>query len=387
MILESRKIVSLWGLAIKNLRRRKARTSLTVLGITVVVTLSLLFLSVGYSTENKVIPSFQRLGIDLVVLQQAALAAPYSIINESVATEIAAYPEIAATYPYIIQILRISTPTSNQTAVINALLPSHVVNFYQVQAVEGSYISDTTNDSVAVGTEAARVPGLHAGDSVIIGFPPNTHSLKVAGIFTTLGTVDDYDINMALPLAQKLFNKQGKISAVILKLHDKTARDAVANRIESAHPDLVVKTQDQYVADFSQPIRVLQGNIALVSSIAIAAGVFGVLNTMLMAVVERRREIGIMKALGMGTSTVLVTVLQESLFLGALGGVAGTLLGVLATKILTVPSLIGITITLDVPIWLLLEAFAIAQATALLGGLYPATRAARMNVAEALHLV
>ncbi len=387
MILESRKIVSLWGLAIKNLRRRKARTSLTVLGITVVVTLSLLFLSVGYSTENKVIPSFQRLGIDLVVLQQAALAAPYSIINESVATEIAAYPEIAATYPYIIQILRISTPTSNQTAVINALLPSHVVNFYQVQAVEGSYISDTTNDSVAVGTEAARVLGLHAGDSVIIGFPPNTHSLKVAGIFTTLGTVDDYDINMALPLAQKLFNKQGKISAVILKLHDKTARDAVANRIESAHPDLVVKTQDQYVADFSQPIRVLQGNIALVSSIAIAAGVFGVLNTMLMAVVERRREIGIMKALGMGTSTVLVTVLQESLFLGALGGVAGTLLGVLATKILTVPSLIGITITLDVPIWLLLEAFAIAQATALLGGLYPATRAARMNVAEALHLV
>ncbi len=374
----------MWGLALKNLKRRKARTSLTVLGITVVVALSLVFLSVGYSTENKVIPSFQKLGIDLVVLQQTALAAPYSIINASIATEVASYPEVAATYPYIIQVLPITTATgSNQTAVINALLPSHVTSFYQVQAVEGAYITDNSNDSVAVGAEAARVLGLHAGDNFRIG----THSLSVIGIFTTAGTVDDYDINMALPFAQRLFSKEGKISAVILKLHDKTTGETVRNRIESAHPDLVVKTSDQYVADFSQPIKVLQGNLDLISGIAITAGVFGVLNTMLMAVMERRREIGIMKALGMGTGTVLSTILQESLVLGAVGGGAGMVMGWLATRVLTIPSLIGITITLDVPLWLLAEAFVIAQITALLGGLYPAARAARLNVAEALHVV
>ncbi len=348
--------------------------------------LSLLLLSVGYSTENKVVPSFQKLGIDLVVLQQAALAAPYSIINESVAWEIGGYPEVASVYPYIIQVLRIGTPASNQTVVINALLPSHVISFYQVQAVTGSYITDTTNDSVALGVQAAKVLGLRTGDNITIGSPPNTHSLRVAGIFTTFGTVDDYDINMALPLAQRLFDKVGKISAVILKLHDKSTADAVKNRIQSAHPDLVVKTQNQYVADFSQPIRVLQGNITLVSGIAIAAGVFGVLNTMLMAVVERRREIGIMKAVGMGTGPVLVTFLQEALVLGVAGGIAGTILGMLAANVLTVPSLIGITITLDVPAQLLAEAFAIALMTALLGGLYPAARAARLNVADALHV-
>lgn len=376
----------MWRLALKNLRRRKARTSLTILGITVVVMLSLLFLSVGYSTESKVIPSFQKLGIDLVVLQQTALAAPYSIINESIAWEIAGYPEVAAVYPYIIQVLPLTTPASTQTVVINALLPSHVVSFYKVQAVTGNYITDVTNDSVAVGVQAAKVMGLRAGDNVTIGSPPNTRSLRVAGIFTTFGTVDDYDINMALPLAQKLFDKTGKISAVILKLHDKSTSDIVKNTVESAHPDLVVKTQDQYVEDFSQPIRVLQGNIALVSGIAIAAGVFGVLNTMLMTVVERRREIGIMKAVGMGTGPVLVTFLQEALVLGVVGGATGNLLGLLAASVLTVPSLIGITITLDVPVQLLMEAFAIALVTALLGGLYPAARAARLNVADALHV-
>ena len=376
----------LWSLAFKNLKRRKARTSLTVLGITVVVALSLLFLSVGYSTENKVIPSFQKLGIDLVVLQQTALAAPYSIINESVASEIAAYPEVAAVYPYIIQVLPITTRSSSQTAVINALLPSHVVKFYSVQAVEGSYITDSTNDSIAVGTEAARVLGLHAGDNITIGYSPNTHSLRVAGVFTTFGTVDDYDINMALPLAQVLFGKVGKISAVILKLHDRSTIDAVRTRIVAAHPDLVVKTEDQYVGAFSGPIQVLQGNLELVSAIAVAAGVSGVLNTMLMAVIERRREIGIMRAVGVGTRSVLVTVVEESLVLGTIGGVLGSLLGVSATRLLTVPSLIGITITLDVPWWLLVEAFLIAQVTALLGGLYPAFRAARLNVAEAVHL-
>lgn len=349
--------------------------------------LSLLFLAVGYSTETKVIPSFQKLGIDLVVLQQTAIAAPYSIMNESVAWEIAGYPEVSAVYPYIIQVLYLTTQkTMQQPVVINALLPSHVLSFYQVQTLSGSYITDTTNDSIAVGVEAARVLGVHAGENVTIGYSSNTHSLKVAGIFTTFGTVDDYDINMALPLGQQLFSKEGKISAVILKLHDKSTADLVKNKIESVHPDLVVKTQDQYVADFSQPIKVLQANISLVSGIAVAAGVLGVSNTMLMAVVERRREIGILKAIGMGTGPVLVSFLQEALVLGVVGGLAGTLLGVLAANVLTIPSLIGITITLDVPVQLMLEAFGIALVTALLGGLYPAARAARLNVADALHL-
>ncbi len=349
--------------------------------------LSLLFLSVGYSTENKVIPSFQKLGIDLVALQQTALAAPYSIMNESVAWEIAAYPEVAAVYPYIIQVLPLTTQSSTQPVVINALLPSRVVSFYQVEAVSGAYITDTTNDSIAVGVQAAKVLGLQAGDSVTIGASSGSHSLKVAGIFTTFGTIDDYDINMALPLAQKLFDKEGKISAVIMKLHNESTAEVVRNRIESAHPDLVVKTQDQYVADFSQPIRVLQGSIALVSGLAVAAGVFGVSNTMLMAVVERRREIGIMRAIGTGTGQVMATFLQEALVLGAAGGVAGILLGILAADVLTVPSLIGITITLDVPVQLIAEAFAIALTTALLGGLYPAARAARLRVVDALRVL
>lgn len=349
--------------------------------------LSLLFLSVGYSTENKVIPSFQKLGIGLVVLQQTALAAPYSIMNESVAWEIAAYPEVAAVYPYIIQILPMSTSSSsNQTVVVNALLPSRVVNFYQVQPVSGSYITDTTNDSIAVGVQAAKVLGLKAGDTVSIGFYPNTVHLKVAGVFTTFGTVDDYDINIALPLAQRLFDKQGKVSAVILKLHDKSTSEVVKGRIESAHPDLVVKTSDQYVADFSQPIRLLQGSIALVSGLAIAVGVFGVSNTMLMAVVERRREIGIMRAIGTGTGQILATFLEEAIVLGTVGGSAGIILGLLASNVLTIPSLIGITITLDVPLQLVADAFGIALVTALLGGIYPAARAARLRVADALHV-
>src|SRR5713226_2469111 len=377
----------MWSLAVKSLRRRRARTALTILGITVVVMLSLLFLSVGYSTENKVIPSFQKLGIDLVVLQQTALAAPYSIMNESVAWEIAAYPEVAAVYPYIIQVLPLNTHASNQTVVINALLPSHVVDFYQVEPVSGGYITDTTNDSIAVGVQAAKVLGLKAGDIATFGSSPaNRINLKVAGIFTTFGTVDDYDINMALPLAQKLFDQEGRVSAVILKLHDKAKADEIKNRMESAHPDLVVKTSDQYVADFSGPIRVLQGSITLISGLAVAAGVFGVSNTMLMAVVERRREIGIMRAIGTGTGQVLATFLQESLVLGVVGGSAGILLGLLASNILTIPSLIGITITLDVPFYLVVEALGIALGTALLGGIYPALRAARLRVADALHV-
>ena len=97
---------------------------------------------------------------------------------ESVAWGIQAYPAVSAVYPYIIQVLTlIQDQNRNQSVVINALLPSHVADFYQVEPVSGGYITDTTNDSIAVGVQTAKVLGLKAGDVATFGSSLRTGSI------------------------------------------------------------------------------------------------------------------------------------------------------------------------------------------------------------------
>jgi putative ABC transport system permease protein len=121
-----------------------------------------------------------------------------------------------------------------------------------------------------------------------------------------------------------------------------------------------------------------------ISVMAILVGGVGVLNTMLMAVFERTREIGVLRSLGWGRSAILGMILRESLLLGLLGGLAGIgiafgLIG-LASKAPLVGDMFGANWSFDI----FARAIGIALALGLLGGLYPAFRATRLEPVEAL---
>jgi len=112
----------------------------------------------------------------------------------------------------------------------------------------------------------------------------------------------------------------------------------------------------------------------------------GMLNTMLMSVLERTREIGVLRALGWCQRSVLAMILQEAIILGILGGICGVFLGLgLGWLLAQIPSIAGFG-TGD-PIYtpqLIAQSFVVALATGVLGGLYPAWRATRMQPIEAL---
>jgi putative ABC transport system permease protein len=130
--------------------------------------------------------------------------------------------------------------------------------------------------------------------------------------------------------------------------------------------------------------RVLEDLVRQISILAVFIGGVGMLNTMLMSVLERTREIGVLRALGWRRRYVLGMILRESLLLGVVGGVGGIVLGFGLGKLLALaPGWFGAMAPVYTP-RLFVQAIALALLAGAMGGLYPAWRATRMRPVEAL---
>lgn len=137
--------------------------------------------------------------------------------------------------------------------------------------------------------------------------------------------------------------------------------------------------------------RVLDLLLGLFASLALAVATLGIVNTLVMAILERRREIGVLKALGAADGDVKKLFFVEAGVMGLVGGIAGVILGWLIGRALTLATNIylkrqelpSVEIS-SVPLWLVLFGIGFAVAVSLVAGLYPASRAAKLNPVEAL---
>lgn len=155
------------------------------------------------------------------------------------------------------------------------------------------------------------------------------------------------------------------------------------DELEATYLEVSCSLTSEFAENMPDMKRVSQFS-GQISILAAVLGGVGMLNTMLMSVLERTREIGVLRALGWRRRQVLGLILQESLLLGLVGGLAGIALGVgLAALVAQVPQTAGAIDPLY-DLGLLAQALAVALVTGVLGGLYPAWRATRMRPVEAL---
>src|SRR2546427_218643 len=192
----------------------------------------------------------------------------------------------------------------------------------------------------------------------------------------------------------------GEVQSVVLLLHatDNTAavRESLERLIRNRGLDLEIKTWEDLALRYHQ-VRELFGRIfAVLTLIVSIMVVFGITNTMTMAIFERTREIGTVMALGTRRRGVVSMFVLEGFVLGVLGAVAGVVLGVaLAKAISTVGiqlppppgSTRGFMVQIFVVPAVLAQAFQLSIVAATLASLYPAWRAARLDVVEALRHV
>ena len=273
--------------------------------------------------------------------------------------------------------------------------------------VDGQDLTSRHPRQIVMGIGLARAFGVKPGEDLTLlsstkAGAINALAVKVRGMWESgEKAYDDRFLKLSLPEVQRLLDVDGdEVQSVVLLL-DRTentaiVRDRIARLIQERHLDLETKTWEDLALRYHQ-VRELFGRIfAVLTLIVSIMVVFGITNTMTMAIFERTREIGTIMALGTKRRGVISMFVLEGLALGALGGILGVLLGIGLAKVISAVgiqlppppgSTRGFLVQIFVVPDVLMQAFRLSLVTATLASLYPAWRAARVNVVEALRHV
>lgn len=253
--------------------------------------------------------------------------------------------------------------------------------------VEGRMFEWGLNE-VVVGVGAReQFSGLGLGSSIEVG----QEQWPVVGVFEANGGVAESEIWVDASVLQSAYRRGNSFQAVYVKLESSDSFGVFKDTLTS-DPRLNVKAMreaDYYAGQSEVVYNLITGLGTLIAVIMGLGAVFGALNTMYTAVSARTREIATLRALGFKSGPVVISVVSESLLLALVGGLIGAGLAWLAfdgfrTATLNWSSFSAITFAFDVNVGLLAQGIVFAMLIGLVGGLFPAIRAARQPIAQAL---
>jgi ABC-type lipoprotein release transport system permease subunit len=365
--------VKLLGFTGRNLWRRRTRTILTTLGIGVGIAAIVALGSISEGT----IEAFNSLAMgseaDLVAIEADASDMGYSTIDERVGARLSALSDVEA-----VAGVGFAFDMSRGTAIIFVMGQNpHEFAIRHFKIVEGEPLSGLRQ--VIVGHQMAEVLNLEVGDSLRL----LDSVFHVVGIYETGVSYEDSGVVVSLRDAQRLAGRPHQVSMYTIKLRDPARVEAVREYLEANFPEIDVTLTSEF-AEIMPDLQSMGQMVEQISLLAMLIGGVGMLNTMLMSVLERTREIGVLRSLGWRRRQVIGMILEEALALGIVGGVCGILLGIAITWGITqIPGVGGMVVPRYGP-GLFAQALAVALATGGLGGLYPAWRATRMRPVEAL---
>ena len=238
-------------------------------------------------------------------------------------------------------------------------------------------------EGIIAGADAASILGLTAGDTLNI----NNHTFQVTAIFNRLGSVEDGLLFANLGTVQNLLGRPGEISMIEVSAYCNACPiEELAAQLSEVLPDGRVTALRQAALLREETIERYAGFSSLLSTVMLLVAVVLVLTTMMSAVYERTREIGIFRAIGFRSSHIALIILFEAALIGILGGISGYIVGSIIAR-LTGPYLAGSTLPLFWQLELLRSAVIISTTLAIMAAAYPAKRAADLDPVEALRFI
>lgn len=320
-------------LVLKNITRRKGRFIFTLLGITIGIASFVTLLSLGSSLKNEIKRQASGLGANLVVTPKGWCAyeqvsvltgeqLPEAIPMDDV-KKISAIKGLRA-IPYLTE----RTAIKNSPVPVIGILPEEMKAFKAWEIEKGSYFESQDEEAVIIGSGIAQQFKLDLMDELTI----KGKRFPIKGILKETGSKDDVAVFMSLSVAQKLYGAGEKVSFVAVKVDDITKMDEYILKIQEA-ANVAVVSDKQLLKSVLSIVGTVSLTLQLIATVAILAAAFGIINTMMTAIYERKREIGILQAIGAKQSTIFKVFLIESGFYGILGGIIGVAAGLVFSNL------------------------------------------------------
>lgn len=368
-------------LAIRNLSIRKVRSTLCVLAVVAGVFLVGVTAVMNTWMYDQMTSELARYMGKIEVQQGGSSYPPFdSSVSQQTASEILARADLDLNSSASAPLLFVRTERGMmpfmpaQAMVIGVPAGGEEALFGSTEAADGvnRFAAGETGNVAILGQEAAASSGASVGQSVVV----NGQQVRVIGLLeaSSMGSVDMATI-LPLETAQRVFARQGQVSSVLLTPNDVTRTTDLAATLRRDYPALAVMTQDDMLAEANKVMRMPVMYMSSMGVTGLLVAIAIIMSTMFMAVTERTREFGTLRALGARRRLIVGTVLAEALVLAAIGLGPG----------------IGLTFAMawameasppSAPMLALIAGIAFAGAA--LGGLYPAWRAANVDPLEAL---
>ncbi|HNB52802.1 MAG TPA: ABC transporter permease [Anaerolineales bacterium] len=364
---------------LKNLFRRKGRTLLTIFGIAVGVAAIIGLGAMADGLEAGYGAMLSGAKADLVLSQPDSFDVSYSAVDETVGEELAAMPEVARVAGMIQGF--VTAEGAPILFVFGHPLDSFIFDRFQI--VEGISLSDreaqhVRGTPILLGTAAAESFQKKVGDTFVLG----GQTYRIVGLYETGDPFEDAGAVLELHEAQEILGKPRQVSLFYVQLKDLALSDRLIERATRLWPDYALKNTNDFTNSqiMDDSLRIF---VWVIAGLAILIGGVGMMNAQLMAVVERTREIGVLRAVGWRSGRVMGLILGEALLVGLGGGLLGLGLGWLSIYIFS--DFLGVFgATTDISPALIQNAFITVLVLGLVGGVYPAWRASRLEPVEAL---
>ncbi len=387
----------LFRISLSHLAQYPGRTILGILGIALGTAV---YLSISLAAASA-LQSFQA-GVRAVAGKaQWRIQTPGAPLDESLFVKVRRLPAVKAAAPAVESVLELTGPHQGPVLLLG-IDPFSERLFRDYEFSHDAGLSDTAwtdfftrPDAVLVSRRLASRLNLKVGEALPVIVGPRRQVLRVAGIFTSrsgLYPLDGAVVLMDIGPAQELLDRVGGLDYIDVIGSGSAA--AVQRDLQGALPPGVEVVRPAAEASRTEGlVASYRLNLAVLSAIALFVGMFLIYQSVTLSVVRRRREIGLLRTLGMTPGQVLLLFLAEGLVSGLVGGLLGLILGVgLARGVLSVVTRNLSSLYMPVvaqQVWirggLLLQAWGLAVLATLLAALLPAREAARTHLRAVWH--
>jgi putative ABC transport system permease protein len=392
--------VQIFVIAARNLQRRKTRTVIALLGIAVGVSIVVSIVSSAGGLRRQFYRMAEVFRGDLIATNKVAFMPIQSRVSAQEAADLAKHELVEGTS--LLRIWRQPVKNSegvNQPILILGLRPDDIVT-KRYPVINGRPLKNGDKETVIIGELLARdlkkkvndkieifgrsmaICGLYRSPVASVSFLSGGIVMPLSRMCNLLSPTAPVSGNMAIIHVKGFLASDSTPSAKALQELDQRVKKG-AEVLPEIYTRLKVQPIAEYLDSFKGQLEIIDQFAWAISILAVIAGGIGIMNTMIMSVFERTREIGLLKALGWPASMIMSVIIIEGALLSIMGGLVGIPLGLIEVKFATYLIKLGwIEVSWD---WTLFgQALALATFVGVLGSIYPAARAAAFAPTDAL---